>query len=531
MGIGSKNNFFYQMPPGPQAEHSALSERKPPPHTAAAAAQDSAGPASRAARPAPAAVPPAPNSGRVPAARGPSLCLQSRSTALGSSSPCAVPCSLLSAERGSRQAAAPHSAQTPAGRSPASVRTAAERARSERASDRRSAEHGRIRGGWVRAEGAALAESGGEAPGWAEPQGSEDAKTVLPRSDAGSPGSQSRTGTTAPEGERHATGGRGASAAPPCRAARRVRSPLPVPCEEPRGAQCAGAAAGEGARPPVGGAVRGDVTTRRGRPRRHFELAAGRRGWLPSAAPRPPRKPGRRERGPNMAANRNLKQVRIENSSPAAPLGMVGGGGGLKGLRGLETENEAAAMALVPGKEGGDEEQEGGFTIDIKSFLKPGEKSYTQRCRLFVGNLPTDITEEDFKRLFERYGEPSEVFINRDRGFGFIRLVSFARGSAAARRCSAPLSPRGGREAQPLPRVLFLSFAARAAPRASPSTPPPPPAPPCPALPSRSRAVCPWFSPLAALRVSGSSRGPSACCSGCARSWANGRSCAMCSAR
>lgn len=128
-----------------------------------------------------------------------------------------------------------------------------------------------------------------------------------------------------------------------------------------------------------------------------------------------------------MAANRNLKQVRIENSSPAAPLGMVGGGGAggnLKGLRGLETESEAAAaMALVPSKEGGDEEQEVGFTIDIKSFLKPGEKSYTQRCRLFVGNLPTDITEEDFKRLFERYGEPSEVFINRDRGFGFIRLV------------------------------------------------------------------------------------------------------------
>lgn len=172
-----------------------------------------------------------------------------------------------------------------------------------------------------------------------------------------------------------------------------------------------------------------------------------------------------------MAANRNLKQVRIENSSPAAPLGMVGGGGGgLKGLRGLETENEAAAMALVPGKEGGDEEQEGGFTIDIKSFLKPGEKSYTQRCRLFVGNLPTDITEEDFKRLFERYGEPSEVFINRDRGFGFIRLVSFSRGSAArpALPCpTPPRSPRGaavkrGREARSLPRVPFLSFAAHA---------------------------------------------------------------------
>lgn len=141
-----------------------------------------------------------------------------------------------------------------------------------------------------------------------------------------------------------------------------------------------------------------------------------------------------------MAANRNLKQVRIENSSPAAPMGMVGGGGAnLKGLRGLETESEAAAaMALPPSKEGGDEEQEVGFTIDIKSFLKPGEKSYTQRCRLFVGNLPTDITEEDFKRLFERYGEPSEVFINRDRGFGFIRLVSVPASSASP--CGCPVT-------------------------------------------------------------------------------------------
>lgn len=56
-------------------------------------------------------------------------------------------------------------------------------------------------------------------------------------------------------------------------------------------------------------------------------------------------------------------------------------------------------------------------------LLKPGEKTYTQRCRLFIGNLPNDITEEDFKRLFAKYGEPSEVFINKGKGFGFIRLV------------------------------------------------------------------------------------------------------------
>lgn len=124
-------------------------------------------------------------------------------------------------------------------------------------------------------------------------------------------------------------------------------------------------------------------------------------------------------------------------------MSMVGGGP-MKTLRGLEkaSENEAlaAAMAMVKEEEEG---SGGGFTVDIKSFLKPGEKSYTQRCRLFVGNLPTDITEEDFKRLFERYGEPSEVFINRDRGFGFIRLVrSCARNSCVrARRGFTSPSP------------------------------------------------------------------------------------------
>lgn len=126
----------------------------------------------------------------------------------------------------------------------------------------------------------------------------------------------------------------------------------------------------------------------------------------------------------------NLKQVRIEKN-PAR----------LRALESAAGDSEPAAMALalageqappVPAAAEDRPEEEMGFTIDIKSFLKPGEKTYTQRCRLFVGNLPTDITEEDFKRLFERYGEPSEVFINRDRGFGFIRLVSLAA------RCRRP---------------------------------------------------------------------------------------------
>lgn len=59
-------------------------------------------------------------------------------------------------------------------------------------------------------------------------------------------------------------------------------------------------------------------------------------------------------------------------------------------------------------------------------LLKPGEKTYTQRCRLFIGNLPNDISDDEFKKLFAKYGEPSEIFINKSKGFGFIRLESRA---------------------------------------------------------------------------------------------------------
>ncbi|XP_063755166.1 splicing factor, proline- and glutamine-rich isoform X2 [Eleginops maclovinus] len=73
-----------------------------------------------------------------------------------------------------------------------------------------------------------------------------------------------------------------------------------------------------------------------------------------------------------------------------------------------------------------DGSQDKAFRATLSMLLKPGEKTYTQRCRLFIGNLPNDISEEDFKKLFAKYGEPSEVFINKSKGFGFIRLESRA---------------------------------------------------------------------------------------------------------
>lgn len=123
-------------------------------------------------------------------------------------------------------------------------------------------------------------------------------------------------------------------------------------------------------------------------------------------------------------ANRNLKQVNIQNSgSPTPPQHQKRNADSPMDRRPNMEEGAQPPPVVSPGAEnaGGDESTE--MTLDLKSFRRPGEKTFTQRCRLFVGNLPNDITEDGFKKLFSKYGEANEVFINRDRGFGFIRLV------------------------------------------------------------------------------------------------------------
>ncbi|XP_070777619.1 splicing factor, proline- and glutamine-rich [Enoplosus armatus] len=113
-------------------------------------------------------------------------------------------------------------------------------------------------------------------------------------------------------------------------------------------------------------------------------------------------------------------------------------------------ENKATNNAAAESDDG----QSKAFRATLSMLLKPGEKTYTQRCRLFIGNLPNDITEEDFKRLFAKYGEPSEVFINKSKGFGFIRLES--RALAEIAKAELDDTPMKGR---PL-RVRFATHSA-----------------------------------------------------------------------
>ncbi|XP_077743454.1 splicing factor, proline- and glutamine-rich-like isoform X1 [Canis aureus] len=95
-----------------------------------------------------------------------------------------------------------------------------------------------------------------------------------------------------------------------------------------------------------------------------------------------------------------------------------------------------------------------GFKASLSLLRRPGEKTYTQRCRLFVGNLPADITEDELKRLFAKYGEPGEVFINKGKGFGLIKLES--RALAEIAKAELDDTPMRGRQL----RVRFATHPA-----------------------------------------------------------------------
>lgn len=71
-----------------------------------------------------------------------------------------------------------------------------------------------------------------------------------------------------------------------------------------------------------------------------------------------------------------------------------------------------------------------GSTYDLQA-LEIKERKFSGRNRLFVGNLASDITEDEFKDMFKPFGETTEEFINSEKNFAFIRLDFFANAERA----------------------------------------------------------------------------------------------------
>lgn len=63
-----------------------------------------------------------------------------------------------------------------------------------------------------------------------------------------------------------------------------------------------------------------------------------------------------------------------------------------------------------------------GPLIDIAP-IDQVEVKFNGRSRLYIGNLTSDVTEAEITSLFSTFGECSELFINKEKNFGFIKMV------------------------------------------------------------------------------------------------------------
>lgn len=93
-----------------------------------------------------------------------------------------------------------------------------------------------------------------------------------------------------------------------------------------------------------------------------------------------------------------------EDISTSGPSSMTHGGSG------SSMSNEMNRMTEVSPKRGFERNRQ--------------EKKFANRARLYVGNLPRGIAEDELKILFDPYGEMTQVFIEKDKNFGFVRMVS-----------------------------------------------------------------------------------------------------------
>ena len=66
----------------------------------------------------------------------------------------------------------------------------------------------------------------------------------------------------------------------------------------------------------------------------------------------------------------------------------------------------------------------------IETKTDPNKK-FTGKCRLFVGNLPHNTSEEKVRRLFEPFGEIGEIFLGPKSSYAFIKMDTKATAEAA----------------------------------------------------------------------------------------------------
>lgn len=62
------------------------------------------------------------------------------------------------------------------------------------------------------------------------------------------------------------------------------------------------------------------------------------------------------------------------------------------------------------------------------------EIKFSGRNRLYVGNLPNDVKEEDLREWFKPFGEINEAFVNAEKNFAFLKVDYHVNAECAKRK-------------------------------------------------------------------------------------------------
>lgn len=157
--------------------------------------------------------------------------------------------------------------------------------------------------------------------------------------------------------------------------------------------------------------------------------------------------------GQNRGGDKTSPQQQNDNETPRRGGAMTGRTGGPRGGR-----NESPQNRNYGGNRGGEGggaygHGRGGFRggydkiraavmqmcgpqLDLPS-MEFTEKKFNANSRLFVGNLPRDLQEEELKEMFSKHGELGQVYFNKEGSYAFINFDFRCNAEKAKRELQA----------------------------------------------------------------------------------------------
>ncbi|XP_043484125.1 hrp65 protein-like [Leptopilina heterotoma] len=141
--------------------------------------------------------------------------------------------------------------------------------------------------------------------------------------------------------------------------------------------------------------------------------------------------------GRNMDGNMKMSESMMEENMEGGGMdrgGQMGGmGGGMGRGGGMRGRGRGGGGPGGPGRGGMGNmmSQDDRLLERVMSISGPThelppqdctEKKFNGRNRLYIGNLTNDVTEDEMKEMFAPHGEVSEIFINKEKNFAFLKM-------------------------------------------------------------------------------------------------------------